>query len=120
MNRRISRAAFHDKFCRATSNMSLRVNGIRMQERHGRLWQQAHNQVVLSWKRKNGFSWILRSYHDCVKRDRNYRTNVLCNFETPRGCLLNGIPNQVYPGPDGLIRQVLVNTNSGLLKRDIR
>ena len=66
------------------------------------------------------FAWTLRSYHDLVKRDSNSRTNVLCKFETPRGCWPNGIVNQVYLGPDGLIRQVLVKTNSGLVKRHIR
>ena len=106
---------FCNKICWSTSNMGLCVNGIRMQERHSRYWQQAHNQVVSSWKRKTDFRWTLHSYHDLVKRDSNFRTNVLCKFETPRGCWLNGIVNQVYPGPDGLIRQVLVKTNSGLV-----
>ena len=111
---------FFENFCRSTSIMGFCINDIGVQDRHSRCWQQAHNQVVLSWKPKTDFSWTLRSYHGLVQSVRNIIIDAFCKFETPRGCWLEGVVNQVYTGPDGLIRQVLVNTNSGLLKRDIR
>ena len=111
---------FFGNFCRSTSIMGFCINDIGVQDSHSRCWQQAHNQVVLSWKRKTDFSWILLSYHGLVTSDRNIILNALLKFETPRGCWLKGINNPVHTRPDGLIRQVLVETNSGLVKRDLR
>ena len=99
--------------------MSFCINDIGVQDRHSRCWQQAHNQVVLSWKRKTDFSWTLRSYHGLVKSVKNIIIDAFCKFETPRGCWLKGVVKQVYTGHNGLIRQVLVEINFGLVKTDI-
>ena len=45
---------------------------------------------------------------------------LLIDNNTPRGIWPKGIISEVFPSSDGCVRQVLIRTASGILRRDIR
>ncbi len=45
---------------------------------------------------------------------------LLPKRDGPRGEWPMGVANETYPGLDGLVRQALVRTRSGVVRRDVR
>jgi len=105
-------------------NTGLENDEIPLRERLTKQWRQAQHLANMFWKRwRTEYLSILQSTQKWLTPHRNLKVGdlVLVNkLNTPKGCWPKGVVTEAYPGVDGLVRQVLVKTARGLVRRDVR
>ena len=91
---------------------------------HNARWRQSHHLADVFWKRwVKEYLPLLRLHQKWHKPHRNIQVGdlvLLVNERCPRGAWPKAIVEKVFPGSDGVVREVLVRTANSSYLRDVR
>ena len=79
------------------------------------------DEFWLRWRKE--YLPMLQERQIWLTKSRNFATGdlvLIVNPSASRGQWLKGIVTDTFPGPDGCVREVIVRTASGSLRRDVR
>ena len=97
---------------------------IPLRERYTRRWRQAQHLANLFWKRWfREYLPTLRLTQKWLSPHTNLKSGDLVLIQktgTPRGYWPKGVVESTFPSADGMVRQVMVRTTQGSIRRDVR